>query len=323
MSGGLDSTLAVRLMHDLGTEIIGAHFTGPFCMCNRGKQGCVTFAREQAAALGIPFKTFALGLQYVDIVVNPKHGYGSGVNPCLDCRIMMLRRARELMEEEGASFVITGEVLGQRPMSQLRRKLDIIEHDSGLKGLILRPLSAAHMPETVPEKAGVIDRGRLLAIKGRGRREQMDLARMLEVGDYPCPAGGCLLTDKNFARRVRDAIAHEGLSLEDIALLKIGRHFRLPSGAKLVVGRNADENARVERMARSTDGLLVPESVMGPSSLVRAPKLREYDIALAAEIAAAYCDGTECVTMLCRGQGKATSVRSERYPRSRYDNVRV
>lgn len=347
MSGGLDSSLAVRLISDMGIDIIGVHFTGPFCLCNRGKGGlvspkqgvnqpspgfglarrgvggCVSYARKQADALGIPFSTIPLGQEYIDIVVNPKHGYGSGVNPCIDCRILMLGKARELMKKESASFVITGEVLGQRPMSQMKEKLLIIERESGLEGRIVRPLCGQHMPETIPEKEGLIHRDKLLTISGRSRREQMALAKMLEIGDYPCPAGGCLLTDKNFARRVKDAIAHEGLRLEDIALLKVGRHFRLPTGAKLVVGRNKEENELIEKLARDSDMVMVPGIVKGPSAVLMKKNLTQEEINIAAGITASYCDGQGTVTITCLAGGQTKTLDSKRVDRLSWENMRI
>ena len=321
MSGGLDSSLAVRMIHDMGIEIVGVHFTGPFCQCNRGKGGCISYAMQQAESLGIEFKTLPLGRDYIDIVIDPRHGYGSGVNPCMDCRILMFRRARELMIEVGASFVVTGEVLGQRPMSQLKHKLSVIEKESGLQGLIVRPLCGRHMPETLPEIEGIIDREKMLAISGRSRRKQIDLAAMLEVGDYPCPAGGCLLTDKAFARRIRDAIAHKELRLESIALLKIGRHFRLPGGSKLVVGRDQQENERIERLAGEDDTVLEPEIVKGPSALLRGGDPSEEDINLAASVVASYCQGQG--TAAIRTTGPAETVTAERRDRSSFDSIRI
>lgn len=298
MSGGLDSNLAVRLVHDMGIEIIGVHFTGPFCLCNRGAGGCIHYACKIADDLGIRFSTVGLGGEYLDIVVEPKHGRGSGMNPCMDCRILMFRRAAQMMKDEDASFVLTGEVLGQRPMSQLRDKLRIIEREAGLGGMILRPLCAKHMPPTVPEKEGWVDRNALLSIRGRGRRPQMDLAEKLHIGDYPCPAGGCLLTDKNFAARLREHIDHSGqLALSDIPLLKLGRHFRLPSGAKLVVGRDENECRQIERMANESNVLLEPSNVKGPSCLLLGPDIDPPTIHTAARILSAYCSGREAVSV--------------------------
>lgn len=214
------------------------------------------------------------------------------MNACLDCRILMFRKARQMMTNEGASFIMTGEVLGQRPMSQLREKLRIIEREAGLEGLVLRPLSAQHLLPTIPEREGWGDRDELLAIRGRGRRVQMDLAEKLQIGDYPCPAGGCLLTDKHFATRLREHMDHAGeLTMSDIPLLKTDRHFRLPSGAKLVVGRNRGENERIEGLARSGGIVLAPALAKGPSAILLDVGPTHETVSLAASIVAGYCDG--------------------------------
>jgi len=321
MSGGLDSNLAVRLVYDMGIGIIGVHFTGPFCLCNRGSGGCIHYAKKIADELGIEFSTQALGKEYLEIVVNPKHGRGSGMNPCLDCRILMFRRAKAMMREKGASFIATGEVLGQRPMSQLRDKLRIIERETELEGLIFRPLSAQYLSATVPEKEGWVDRTALLNIRGRGRRNQMDLAEKLQLGDYPCPAGGCLLTDKHFAVRLREHIDHTGaLKMADIPLLKLGRHFRLPSGAKLVVGRDQQENERIEHIAGENDTILIPENISGPTAIFSLHP-RDGDAQLAAEILAAYCNGK--VTVTCRTNGQVETLFPIRRDRSAFVKMQV
>jgi len=324
MSGGLDSNLAVRLVHDMGIEIVGVHFTGPFCMCNRGSGGCINYARQTADEMGIRFSTVGLGSEYMDIVVHPKHGRGSSMNPCLDCRILMFRRAKRMMEDEGASFILTGEVLGQRPMSQLRDKLRIIEREAGLEGLILRPLSAQHFPPTVAEKEGLVDRDALLDISGRGRRPQIELAEKLHIGDYPCPAGGCLLTDKHFGNRLKEHIGHKGgVEMSDIPLLKLGRHFRLPSGARLVVGRDQPENERLEHLAGNSDMVLEPTSVMGPTALLTPAPGDAPDIALASQILASYCDGEGEVTVSLRLDAHTRTITSPRRDRTAYAGMRV
>ena len=317
MSGGLDSSLAVRTIHDMGIDLIGVHFTGPFCLCNRGARGCIHFARKQAEDLHIPFQTLPLGEEYLEIVAHPKHGYGSGMNPCLDCRILMLRRAKAMMAELGASFIVTGEVLGQRPMSQLRHKLAIIEKESGLEGLILRPRSAQHLSPTVPEQEGWVDRAKLLGISGRSRRTQIDLAEALKIGDYPCPAGGCLLTDAHFADRLRDHLKHGPLHASDIPLLKVGRHFRLSDKIKLVIGRDQEENASIEALATDRDVLITPETVSGPSGLVRGPAPDPQTLLLAVGILADYCNGTGPVQVRCKHAEPGDAgelVQAERHP---------
>jgi len=202
LSGGLDSTLAVKMMVEQGIELTAIHFTSPFCNCSSRKAGCQNQARRVAAEFGVPIRVIMKGMDYMRIVEKAPHGYGRGMNPCIDCRIYMLRKVAWMMDEIGASFVITGEVLGQRPMSQHRQAIEIIERESGLAGRILRPLSAHHFPPTLPEEKGIVDRGRLLAISGRSRKEQIALAEDLGVRDYPCPAGGCLLTDPDIAERI-------------------------------------------------------------------------------------------------------------------------
>ena len=300
LSGGLDSNLAAKMMVDMGVKLMAVHFTGPFCQCNRGNKGCLMFAQQLSDDLGIDFETMPLGEEYIDIVREPKHGVGSGANPCIDCRIMMFRRATKKMHELGAKFIVTGEVLGQRPMSQMPRKLTLIEKECGLEGMILRPLSAKHLPETIPEKEGWVDRSKLLAIKGRRRREQMDLADALEIGDYPCPSGGCLLTDKNFARLIRDAVAHDELDMPIISRLKTGRHFRLGEGTRLILGRDEQENNRLDLMVGSDIGL-EPKSCMGPSGIIAGPA-DDAMLDLAMSILAGYCDGEGKVTVSAKGE---------------------
>src|SRR6266567_8847193 len=176
LSGGLDSTLAVKVMLDQGIAVEALNFTSPFCTCTGKNAGCKSEAVRVASEFNIPIKVVHKGVEYLEIVRNPRHGYGKGMNPCIDCRIFLLRKAKEYMAECGADFVITGEVLGQRPMSQRRDTLNVIERESGLEGLLLRPLSARHFEPTIPEKEGWVDRDKLLAIEGRSRKKQMNLA---------------------------------------------------------------------------------------------------------------------------------------------------
>jgi tRNA U34 2-thiouridine synthase MnmA/TrmU len=247
LSGGLDSTLAVKVMLEQGIDVEALNFTSPFCTCTGKNAGCKSEAVRVAAEFAIPIKVMHKGVEYLEIVRSPRHGYGKGMNPCVDCRIFLLRKAREYMEESGADFVITGEVLGQRPMSQRRDTLRIIERESGLEGLLLRPLSAKHFAPTVPELEGWIDRTKLLAIQGRSRKEQMQLAEELDVTNYPCPAGGCLLTELSFVPKVRDIFDHaDELNLRDFRLLKVARHFRIGPRTKVIVGRNEAENHVLE-----------------------------------------------------------------------------
>jgi len=247
LSGGLDSTLAVKMMLDLGIEVEALNFTSPFCTCTGKNSGCKSEAVRVAQEYNIPIKVMHKGLDYLEIVRNPVFGYGKGVNPCIDCRIYLLKKAKEYMLESGADFVFTGEVLGQRPMSQRRDTLRVIERESGLDGLLLRPLSARHFKPTIPETEGWVDRSKLLAIEGRSRSVQMQMAEDLDVKNYPCPAGGCLLTELSFVPKIRDVFAHsEELNQRDFRLLKTGRHFRLGPQSKAIMGRSEGDNNQLE-----------------------------------------------------------------------------
>lgn len=249
LSGGLDSTLAVKVMLEQGIEVEALNFTSPFCTCTGKNAGCKSEAVRVAEEFGIPIKVLNKGVDYLEIVRKPRHGYGKGINPCVDCRIFLLRKAKEYMAESGADFVITGEVLGQRPMSQRRDTLRVIERESGLEGLLVRPLSAQHFSPTIPETEGWIDREKLLAIQGRSRKEQMQLAEELDVKNYPCPAGGCLLTELSFVPKIKDIFDHsDELNMRDFRLLKMGRHFRIGERAKVIVGRNEADNEMLLRV---------------------------------------------------------------------------
>lgn len=269
LSGGLDSTLAARILLDQGIELHAIHFTSPFCTCSRGGKGngagCHSQAQVVAGRMGIPIRTVSKGEEYLRLVRSPRHGRGSAMNPCIDCRIFTLAKAKAYMDEIGASFLVTGEVLGQRPMSQRDDALRSIEKHSGCSGIVLRPLSARHLPPTVPEREGWVDREKLLAITGRSRKEQMRLAQEWSIGDYPCPAGGCLLTDKTFAVKVRDLVEHApAFGMDDVHLLKVGRHFRV-GAVKAVVAKSEAENRRLEALCRGKRTVYVSDSHPGPS----------------------------------------------------------
>lgn len=284
-SGGLDSSLAIKIMQEQGIDIIALNFLTPFCLCNR-KKGCGHYAKKVAQEFGIEFKLIYLGEEYLEIIKNPKYGYGKNLNPCIDCRIMILRKAKEFMKEIGADFIVTGEVLGQRPKSQHRKALMIIEKEAGLEGLILRPLSAKLLPATIPEKMGWVRREKLLALQGRTRKPQIRLANYFGLKDYLCAAGGCLLTDPSFSKRMRDLIEHDELNLHNVELLKIGRHFRISTSYKLIVGRNEEENRMLLRYAQNGDLIFRPLR-KGPLALGKGKydeKLKE----LSARIVARY-----------------------------------
>jgi tRNA-uridine 2-sulfurtransferase len=294
LSGGLDSTLAVRLMLEQGVEVEALNFVTPFCQCNRrGRCESIRVARQ----FHIPCETIVVTDEFFEVVRHPKHGYGSGMNPCLDCRILMFSKARQRMEETGADFVFTGEVLGQRPMSQRQDAMRIIERESGLGGRLLRPLCAKLLPPSAPEREGLVDREKLLGIKGRSRKPQMALAEEHAIGDYPCPAGGCLLADPGFAGRMRDLVVHcPEFDLADVSLLKVGRHFRLSPLAKAVVGRDEGENQRIRTLARPGDLTLEVEGFGSPIALVRG-EVGVEGVRLAAAITIRYSDASECAAV--------------------------
>jgi tRNA U34 2-thiouridine synthase MnmA/TrmU len=279
LSGGLDSTLAVKVMLEQGIDVEALNFTSPFCTCTGKNAGCKSEAVRVAEELDIPIKVMNKGTEYLEIVRKPKHGYGSGMNPCIDCRIFLLRKAKEYLAESGADFVFTGEVLGQRPMSQRRDAMRLIERESGLEGLLLRPLSARHLAPTIPETEGWVDRERLLAITGRSRKEQMRLADELDVKNYPCPAGGCLLTEPSFVSKIRDVYDHsDELDPRNFRLLKVGRHFRVGPRTKVIIGRNETENLLLEKGAHACDALvrwLDGSSPMGVVTGTTSPDLLE------------------------------------------------
>lgn len=286
LSGGLDSTLAVRLMLDQGIEVEALKFTSPFCQCDHGGK---CFSAEAARELNIPIKTMFKGDDYLEIVMHPKHGHGTGINPCIDCRIFMLKKAKEYAETTGAQFIFTGEVLGQRPMSQHRRALEIIEKESGLEGKLLRPLCAKHLPESEAEKNGWVDRKRLLDISGRSRKLQFEMAKNFNITSFSCPAGGCLLTDKNFSRRMRDFINHsDSIAMKDVAILKIGRHFRY-NDSKIIVGRNEIENGTLIRVKNGPDLMFVAQECGSPTTILQGNNSEEA-VRMAAIMTAAYSD---------------------------------
>ncbi len=304
LSGGLDSTLAVKLVLEQGVAVEALNFHTPFCQCNH-RGGCE--ARRVAVEFGFACHTLAVVDEFLDRIRAPRYGYGSGMNPCLDCRILMFSKARQRMVETGADFVFTGEVVGERPMSQRLDAMRIIERESGLQGYLLRPLSAKLLPPTVPEQRGLVDRDRLLDIQGRSRKPQMALAEAHGITDYPCPAGGCLLTDRGFARRMRDLVEYvPRFDLNDVNLLKVGRHFRLTPDAKAVVGRDEGENTRIAALAHPGDLLLEVEGWGSPTTLVRGPTGTE-EIGVAASMTVRYSDAPGRAVVRCRRPDKEGS----------------
>lgn len=261
MSGGLDSRLAACVLKEQGIRVTGLTFETPFFSAARGRQA--------AGQLGVPLIVEDYTDTLLGIVEHPKHGFGSRLNPCIDCHTAMVRRAGQIMEREGFQLVATGEVLNQRPMSQTRRSLEMVAVESGYKDWLLRPLSARLLPETEPERRGWVDRSRLLDLNGRSRKPQTQLAAHYGLTDYPNAAGGCRLTEPHYANRLKDLRDHAQLrDLQAVRLLRCGRHFRLSDTVKVIVGRDEADNRAIEGLARPEDTLLRFETLPGPSGLV-------------------------------------------------------
>jgi tRNA U34 2-thiouridine synthase MnmA/TrmU len=283
LSGGLDSMLAARVLADQSIEVLGLAFVTPFFGPHK--------ARKAAQQLQIPLEIIDLTTPHWAMLKSPRHGFGKNLNPCIDCHALMLQEAGRLLDSRGADFLFTGEVLGQRPFSQTRPSLRAVEKTSGYADMILRPLSARLLPETRPEREGLVDRGRLLDISGRSRKRQIALAEHYGLQDYPNPAGGCLLTDPLFTRRLKELWEHSPEpDLREVELLKVGRHFRLPSRCKVVIGRNQKENESIAGQARAEDGQARALGCPGPLALILGqPDARDWE--RAARLTAAYSDG--------------------------------
>jgi tRNA-uridine 2-sulfurtransferase len=311
-SGGLDSMLAAVVLREQEIEVAGVVFITPFFGAER--------AREAAAHLDLPLLEQDITEAYYPLLLNPPHGFGKHHNPCIDCHILMLREAVALLEARGDDFLYTGEVLGQRPMSQHRGALNLVARESGCPDLILRPLSAKLLSPTRPELEGWVDRDRLLDLSGRGRKRQMELASRYGITRYPSPAGGCLLTDPGYAARLKELLAHVPKpSRRDLELLKWGRHFRLPGGAKVVVGRTHKENEAISDLLDSGDLVVRVQGYPGPLVLVPGAVNLE-GAAEAAALAASYSDAPEGreVTVTCRQGEKTHLLQTTAAPKDRF-----
>ncbi len=302
-SGGLDSMLAVRILQEQGFEVEALNIRTTFDCCK-------VPAAQAAIDLGVRVTVLSVGDDYLDVLRSPRHGYGKGFNPCVDCRGYMGRMAKQLMEEIGACVVITGELLGQRPNSQKRPQLDIVAREAGLQGRLLRPLSAKLLPATIPEMEGLIDRERLYDFSGRSRRPLIELAGQLGVTDIPTPSTGCALTETTFAPRVQDLLHRQpDASRWDFELLNTGRHIRYQDATKVIVGRDERENATLQAFSRRSDASVValvePENFVGPVSLV-VGRLDDQAIAFASALLVRYtrqCDPENAFVRVTIGSG--------------------
>lgn len=299
LSGGLDSILACKLLQEQGISLEAVNFATPFTKD-------LYWPEKASKFLRISTKFMRIEDGYMDIVRNPAHGHGANLNPCVDCRIIMLKLAKGYMAEVGASFIVTGEVVGERPMTQNRNTMRMIEKHAGLDGRIVRPLTAKLLPPSLPELEGVVDRELLLDLNGRGRKIQLELASRYGLKDVPTPAGGCVLTDPCFSKRVRDLIDHEELTVENVKLLLYGRHFRLPSGGKVIVGRNQRENKELLRNSLPTDYVLEVRNGKGPVVILRCKNQEEIEVA--ASLCAKYARRDKSVDILYRKKGEKAYV---------------
>jgi len=284
-SGGLDSTLAMKLIINQGIEVIACNINTGF----GSTKDRLAHMQNMCDQVGAELRIIDIQNEYLqDVLFSPKYGYGKHFNPCIDCHAKMFEVAKRIMEAEGASFLISGEVLGQRPMSQNRDSLAKVLDASNCEGLLLRPMSAKALEPTIAELEGWVDREKLEGIVGRNRDRQMQLAEEFNLTDYESPGGGCLLTDEHFSRKIRDFISHDTFEIADIPTLKYGRQLRLPDGAKLIIGRNAEENEKLEAIKNAKYTHITPRDLTGPHSLI-SKNPSDKDKSLAAKLILAYC----------------------------------
>jgi hypothetical protein len=282
-SGGLDSILAALILQKQRVEVTGIAFATAFFDTDK--------AEKAAGLMGIPLIVRTIGEIHLEMVKNPRYGYGRNMNPCIDCHAMMFNFAGQIMEQQGFDFLFSGEVLGQRPMSQNRSALQAVAKHSGYSHSILRPLSACLLPVTPMEEQGLVDRSRLFDIQGRTRRRQKELATQWGLVDYPSSGGGCLLTEKSFSGRLRDLFAHQPeADVADVELLKLGRQFRISPRAKLTLGRNQSDNKAIKMVAKPSDVLLCAVNFAGPVGLVSGTP-EPSDLATSCAILASYGKG--------------------------------
>lgn len=314
-SGGLDSILATRLVMEQGVLVEAIQFVTPFFNYDI-LDDVEAHKRQMLAKYGITVFVEDISAGYLQLLHNPIHGFGKNFNPCIDCKIMMFSRARAMLAEKGASFLISGEVLGQRPMSQRRDTMNLIERDSGTKSILLRPLCAQLMTETRAEAEGWVDRSKLLRMSGRGRSAQIALAARFGISDFPTPAGGCTLADPILGKRIAQLYSRESaltsaeITVADIRVLLVGRQFVLPGGGWLVVGRDEKDNNRLEKLAQPEDAMLLMENWSGPLAVLKKagsryqdPAQLERDLQLAASLVVRYAkklpDGSASGEVTC------------------------
>lgn len=284
-SGGLDSTLAMKLIIDQGIEVLAVNISTGFGSTKDRREHMENMCKQVGAEL----KIIDIQNEFLqDVLFDPKHGYGKHFNPCIDCHAKMFAVAKRIMEAEGASFLLSGEVMGQRPMSQNKDALQTVLNESNCDGLLLRPMSAKMLAPTIAEEKGWVDRDRLEGITGRSRERQLALAKEIGLADFESPGGGCLLTDENFAKKMFDFIKHDTFEVRDIPLMKYGRHLRLSDAAKLVVGRNQEENEHLQNIDNDKYYHIKTVGIPGPHAML-SKTASPSDKDLAAQVVLTYC----------------------------------
>ena len=326
ISGGLDSLLAAKVMLEQGIHVEGINFFTGFCV-----EGHTHAIRKQdkakpkrnnalwvAEQLGIKLHIVDIVEEYKDVVINPKHGYGANLNPCLDCKIFMVQKAHKWIQQHGFDFIITGEVMGQRPMSQRKQTMPIVAHESGAESLLLRPLCAQNLPETTPEKEGWVKRDQLFKFSGRSRKPQIELAKQYGFEDYAQPAGGCcFLTDENYSVKLQDLWSNRGekkYDLDDIMLLKVGRHIRPEQSFKIIIAREEGETRFLSGYKNIFQSIKTV-SHSGPLAIIDGPNLTPEQIQLACAITARFSKGKDAdqVTLnysVAKGEAKEIAVKA-------------
>jgi tRNA-specific 2-thiouridylase len=317
LSGGLDSILAIKVLQDQGIHVTAVSFITPFFGSAK--------AKKASEILGVELRIVDITDIHLNVVRSPKHGYGNGMNPCIDCHALMFHTAGKLMETENADFLFSGEVLGERPMSQNMRSLMIVSEESGYEDYIVRPLSAKLLPETLPEKQGKVDREQLLRLNGRSRKPQIELAKHYGITEYAQPAGGCLLTDPAYSHRLKEMMENEpDYDKRDIELLSMGRHFRLETGEKIIVGRNQNDNERLLAIKNDDDVVLDIEDY--PAPIVMIPKGgSEKAIMMAGSISALYSDSPKDsnVNIVYYYKGESHTLSVQPFPKEEIDKIRI
>jgi tRNA U34 2-thiouridine synthase MnmA/TrmU len=321
-SGGLDSLLAAKLLMDQGVELTGLHFILPFYPPDFDIN--TLSAVKQAEQIGLKLEFYKCGKEYLEMLRNPLHGYGKNINPCIDCKIFFIKKAAEYMIKYNADFVASGEVVGQRPMSQLKHTLKHIEKSTELKGKLLRPLSAKLLEPTFAEIEGKVDREKLLDINGRGRKRQLEIAAGYGITDYSSPSGGCLFTDANIAARIQDIFDNEtDINETDIYSATLGRHYRTENKGKIIIARNERESRELEKLKESADCMFYPV-FSGPTVFVKG-KISKDDEVMITAFMAKYGKpepGEKRVSMICR-EGKESTLYAREMDTESYNRFRI